>query len=158
MNPDLNIYLMRNCSFFFFKCKGAFFSLFFELVASLSSHLHTLVAFMRLRLKEQVNTTPTNHAECTQHDFTEMDSCWHRDSTAKRLQRTFKGLLQTRCNLRSQASVKSISPEYRTHERMRKMWFKKRKKILFLEQIVHTSGQKKAIAKRCVQQTVEISY
>lgn len=68
---------MRNCSLL-----DAFFLLRFEQVTLLQSHLHTLVGFMRLRLKEQVNTMPTN-AECTQHDFTEIYSPWHLVSTAK---------------------------------------------------------------------------
>lgn len=88
---------MSNCSFLMHK--GAFFLLHFEQVTLLQSHLHTLVGFMRLRLKEQVNTMPTNHAECTQHDFTQIYSRWHLVSTANRLQENSKGLLQIRCNL-----------------------------------------------------------
>lgn len=49
---------------------------------------------MRLRPKERVNSVPANHAERTQHDFTEIHSCWHLVSTANRLQENFKGLLQ----------------------------------------------------------------
>lgn len=58
-------------------------------------------------------------------------------------------------NLRSRASVKFTLPENRTRKRRRKRWFQK---ILFLEQIVQSSRQKKAFAQQCVQQTVEISY
>lgn len=54
---------------------------------------------MRLRLKGQVNTMPANHAKCTQHDLTEIYSCWHLVSTANRLQENFKGLLQIQYNL-----------------------------------------------------------
>lgn len=82
----------------FFSIFDAFFSLRFEQVTLLRSHLHTLVGFMRLRLEEQVNTMPTN-AESTQHDFTEIYSCWRLVSTAKRLQEDFRGLLQIQDNL-----------------------------------------------------------
>lgn len=84
---------------FSFGAQRCIFLLCFEQVTLLQSHLHTLVGFMRLRLQEQVNAMPANHAECAQHDFTEIYSCWHLVFAAKRLQENFKGLLQIQYNL-----------------------------------------------------------